>query len=81
MTTFSDRYPKLEVWVARHKLLEAFAKDTPCDPADPPILLILAGWAYSSNAERIKHWNDTVEWAEKNGCSELVTLSDNDYSR
>jgi hypothetical protein len=41
-------------------------------PASPPKPLILAGWAYSSDLEKAHRWDETVAWANYNGCAEIV---------
>lgn len=46
----------------------------------PPVPLILNGWVYSNDAEKMARWNQTVEWAKKAGCEEITNrLSDDDY--
>ena len=46
----------------------------------PPKPLILAGWAYSNDIEKMNRWKETVEWANNNGCGELVNgVPDNEF--
>jgi len=40
--------------------------------AKPPIPLILGGWWASSDLQKHTRWNDTVKWAQNNGCAELI---------
>jgi hypothetical protein len=45
----------------------------------PPRPLILAGWAHSSDAQKMERWRETVEWAKSNGCVEIVEQVDDFY--
>lgn len=48
--------------------------------SSPPIPLILAGWAGSNDLEKKARWDDTLEWAERNGLrSEIQLTSDQMY--
>lgn len=38
----------------------------------PPIPLVLNGWAFSSDYEKLRRWNETISWAEKEGISHLI---------
>ncbi len=38
----------------------------------PPKCLILNGWVYSTDYAKKLRWKETVEWAQENGCSELI---------
>ena len=72
--------PKADVWHAIHQRLEAFAKLNPCNPAKPPIPLILAGWVYTNDQEKKLRWEETVNWAKNNSCYDLVSLIEpNEY--
>lgn len=64
--------PIPKVWHRVHESLLAFTGAQECQPATPPKPLILAGWAYSSDADKKQRWADTVAWVEKNGCQDLV---------
>lgn len=49
-------------------------------PSRPPPPLILAGWAYSNDTEKMRRWRETVEWASANGCAGIVEgISDADF--
>lgn len=51
-----------------------------CTPASPPTPLILSGWAYSNDAEKMRKWEETVAWASANGCPEIVNeIADADF--
>ena len=39
---------------------------------NPPTPLILNGWMFSSDREKLFRWKETIEWAEKNGLSNLI---------
>lgn len=65
-----------------HEVFErptSYARTRQCVPADPPKPLILAGWAYSNDIEKMRRWEETVAWATKNGCPDLVGISDTDF--
>ncbi len=50
-----------------------------CTPPSPPKPLILAGWAYSNDVEKMRRWEETVTWATSNGCLDLIRISDEDF--
>lgn len=54
--------------------------DVRADLSKPPVPLILNGWVFSNDAEKIARWNQTVEWAKDAGCEDLTdALLDEDY--
>lgn len=59
-------------WNEAFKRLEKHARTHRCTPPSPPKPLILSGWAYSNDVEKMRRWNETVEWATNNGCLEVV---------
>jgi len=61
------------LWHEVFERLMTHAQLHPSTPQLPPKPLILAGWAYSSDAEKMQRWEETVAWAERNGCSNLVS--------
>ena len=38
----------------------------------PPVPLILNGWIFSNDAEKMRRWEDTVLWARNARCDEIV---------
>ena len=67
-------------WHEAFERLTNYAELHPCAPPSPPKPLILAGWAYSNDVEKMQRWKETVDWAEKNGCSNLVScIPDSDF--
>lgn len=60
-------------WNAAFKRLTKFAQTHPCVPPEPPIPLILAGWVYSNDIDKMRRWEQTIEWAAKNGCPHLLS--------
>jgi len=67
-------------WHETFERLTNYAQRNPCTPASPPKPLILAGWTYSNDIEKMQRWEETVGWAEKNGCSNIVSsISDQDF--
>ncbi len=67
------------LWDAYNRLV-AFSKDNRCRPWKPPFPLILGGWAFSSDFDKMQRWNMTVAWARGNGCAEIVdAIPDEDF--
>lgn len=67
-------------WNEAFERLTNYAQLHPCTPSSPPKPLILAGWAYSNDVEKMQRWEETVVWAEKNYCSNLVSgIPDRDF--
>jgi len=61
-------------WHETFERLTNYAQRNSCTPPSPPKPLILSGWAYSNDIEKMQRWEETVYWAEKNGCSNLVSI-------
>lgn len=67
-------------WSEVFERLTKYAKSYPCTPSVPPKPLILAGWAFSNDIEKMQRWEETIEWASKNGCADLISdISDKDF--
>ena len=67
-------------WHEAFEQLTKSAQLQPCAPPSPPKPLILAGWAYSNDVEKMQRWEETVDWAVKNGCANLVSeIPDSDF--
>ncbi len=64
--------PNADVWHDIHKKLEVFARTNLCIPPQPPVPLILAGWAYTNDHDKKHRWQETVEWAKLNSCYEII---------
>ena len=66
-------------WNDVYKRLSKIA-ETRAMPVKPPIPLILNGWVYSNDAEKIARWNQTIEWAKDARCEDiLASLKDEDF--
>ena len=59
-------------WSQAFQRLTQYAESRPCSPASPPRPLILAGWVYSNDMDKAERWAETVAWAKRNGCADLV---------
>src|SRR5262249_6549182 len=59
--------PNPSRWNDVFKLLTEYSKAHPCRPRDPPAPLILAGWAYTNDTEKMRRWKETADWASANG--------------
>jgi len=66
-------------WHDVFERLNAYAQTHQCVPPAPPTPLILAGWAYSNDIEKMRRWDETVTWATSNGCADLVAVPDTDF--
>jgi hypothetical protein len=64
--------PNPNAWSAVHAQLLRFAEKHPCTPSAPPTPLILNGWVFSDDYQKKLAWEDTVAWAARNGCLEIV---------
>lgn len=64
--------PNPSRWNDVHKQLVNYAETHSCGPSGPPAPLILAGWAYSNDTEKMRRWKETVDWASANGCVGIV---------
>ena len=50
------------------------------DLPTPPIPLILNGWVFSNDAEKLQRWKDTVQWARNALCEEIVlAVTEDDF--
>jgi len=66
-------------WNAVYKRLTKIA-ETRAMPVKPPVPLILSGWVYSNDAEKIARWNQTIEWAKDSGCEDILgSLKNEDF--
>ena len=72
--------PNPGAWHEAFERISAHAQLRSCTPPNPPKPLILAGWAYSNDIEKMQRWEETVAWAEINGCSNLLqTIPDSEF--
>lgn len=67
-------------WNEAYERMTNYAQSRLCTPSSPPKPLILAGWAYSNDVEKMRRWEETLAWAEKNGCANLAAgIPDQDF--
>jgi hypothetical protein len=72
--------PKMRIWHLVYLELREIAKSGKCNPAEPPMPLILHSWMSSSDQEKLARWNATVVWCRENGCEHLLAaITDDDY--
>lgn len=64
--------PQPPIWNEVYNRLQAHASQHECIPSRPPIPLILNGWVYSNDTQKLQRWESTVYWAARNGCAELL---------
>ena len=68
-------FPIPTAWARVHKAMQRYAEVNVCNPPKPPVPLILGGWVFSTDLQKIERWADFKLWAQINGCSELVFLA------
>lgn len=80
MNTTSSICPQPPVWNSIYQNLCKFhAKNCPTDPP-PPVPLILAGWAFSTDEEKASRWKDTLNWAKTHGAlNSIPEISESDF--
>lgn len=71
--------PNPKPWHDLFERLTAHAQMRPCVPPSPPKPLILTGWVYSNDVEKMRRWEETVAWAISNGCANIVEIPDQDF--
>jgi hypothetical protein len=72
--------PNPMTWKEIFDRLTNYAQSHPCTPSSPPKLLILSGWTYTNDVEKMQRWEEKIEWATKNGCTEKVSgIPDQDF--
>ncbi len=60
-------------WSEVHTALVAVWKAEGQEPGEePPVPLILAAWHETPSLMKHLRWIETVEWAERHGCSGLI---------
>jgi len=59
-------------WNDIHRVLTEFHRDNCPEAPQPPVPLILAGWAYSGDEEKAARWQTIVTWAARHGATELI---------
>jgi hypothetical protein len=71
--------PNPTPWHYVFERLTSYARTHQCKPSSPPSPLILAGWVFSNDVEKMRRWDETVAWATNNGCPEVVEIPDGDF--
>lgn len=67
-------------WDQVFKRLTQYARGHVCNPRSPPTPLILNGWVYSNDVNKMERWAETVAWAKANGCAEIVNaMADSEF--
>jgi hypothetical protein len=67
-------------WHEAFERLTKYVQLHPCTPPSPPKPLIIAGWVYSNDVDKMQRSVKTIAWAAKNGCSNLVSgIPDRDF--
>ena len=72
--------PSPVVWDGVYKrLIDWHRVHCTSDENRPPVPLILAGRAFSSPSLRHERWLQTVDWAQRHGCPDIVAISGGDF--
>ena len=71
--------PNPVTWDELFELLTQYAQSHQCLPSSPPKPLILAGWHFTNDVEKLRRWEETKTWAATNGCAHLVDVADEDF--
>jgi len=66
-------------WHDVFERLSNYARTHTCSPQSLPPPLILAGWVYSNDLEKLRRWEETVAWANSNGCADLIAIPEGDF--
>lgn len=67
-------------WHEAYERLNEYARKHPCVPPLPPKPLILAGWAYTNDVEKMRRWEEMIRWVTNNGCFDLLSgISESDF--
>lgn len=66
--------PLPPIWAKIHQELCEFSNEHLCQPSNPPKPLILAGWNFTDDKDKLQRWNDTVLWAKSNNCEYIVSV-------
>jgi hypothetical protein len=82
MPAFDYLCPQPTSWNDIHRQLIVFRAQQCPESPPPPVPLILAGWAHSSDSDKAERWIQTAKWAEDHGAAHLIpVLSENDKYR
>lgn len=73
-------FPAPTAWARVHKALRKYSEVNTCNPPNPPAPLILAGWSFSTEKQKVERWMEFKLWAESNGCLELINLDPSDLN-
>src|SRR6266849_4065106 len=74
------RSPSPTVWDRVYKrLLDWHRVHSPTGEDKPPVPLILGGRAFSSSSQRHDRWLQTVDWAQRHGCADLVAVGSDEF--
>lgn len=64
--------PKPVIWNSIYQRLKEKWEESGSYGDPPPVRLILAGWAFSTDSDKQLRWQQTVWWAEEQGMESLI---------
>lgn len=68
------------LWADIYRKLSDFAEHNTCEPVVPPKAIILAGWNFSDDTQKMRRWQETEKWISQNGCEFILDgLTDDDW--
>lgn len=66
--------PNPTQWHRVYQRVMAAWSDCGSKPPEPPVPLILGGWAFSSDRDKEQRWGALVAWANERGLAHLIPL-------
>jgi hypothetical protein len=54
------------------ELLKYWEQNLVDQSCKPPIALVLSGWTFTNDFDKKQRWDETIKWAETNGCLHLL---------
>ncbi|MBK6772737.1 MAG: hypothetical protein IPG78_11575 [Ignavibacteria bacterium] len=70
--------PKPNQWNKIHQRLKSHWEKEIKVGVPPPVPLILAGWNFSNDSDKMERWEMTLKWAEDNNCIHLIPVLTDD---
>ena len=64
--------PQQDVWFEIHEALVKAWRSAGAPGEAPPDPLVLSGWNYSNDLDKMNVWWQTTQWAERQGFSQLI---------
>lgn len=69
--------PNPAAWCAAYERLASAARQSNLD--SPPRPIILSGWWYTNDTDKLTRWLEMIQWATTHGCMELLDLKNDEF--